>query len=116
MKKNNILKSNQEFNEIILNKVYRKNKYFVIYYRKNELQKARFGISVGKKIGKAVIRNKLKRQIRNIIDSEKKYYSNAKDYIIMVRKTCLLVTFEEMKQNLIQLLEIIDKGEKNEKK
>lgn len=112
MKKYEIVKQNREFNSIIESKKAKKNKYFVVYYQKNQLNQARFGVSVGKKIGHAVTRNKLKRQVRSIVDKNKKYYSKSLDYIIMVRKTCLLISFEEMTKFLDQLMKEISMKEK----
>lgn len=104
MKKRNVVKNNRDFNRIIELKNVVKNSYFVIYFEKTDQNEAHFGISVGKKIGNAVVRNKLKRQIRNIIDKNKKYYSNGADYIIMVRKSCLNISFLEKENYLIALL------------
>ena len=71
MKKLEIIKSSREYTEIInLNKS-KKNKYFSIYYRKNN-QDNRYGITIPKKTGTAVVRNKIKRRIKNIIDNNKK--------------------------------------------
>ena len=60
MKKNNIIKSKLEYTEIIKKCKYLKNNYFIIYYRENNKNINRYGISVPKKTGKAVIRNKIK--------------------------------------------------------
>lgn len=73
MKKINIIKKEKEFTEIIHKCSYVKNSYFVIYYRENNKYN-RYGISVPKKTGKAVIRNKIKRRIKNIIDLNEKIY------------------------------------------
>ena len=42
------------------------SKFFIAYYKnqKNNLKTSRIGISVSKKVGNAVVRNKIKRQIR----------------------------------------------------
>lgn len=115
MKKINIVKENKIFNEIINTSKCYKNRNYVIYYKINKNNKNyRFGISVGKKIGKAVIRNKLKRQIRNIIDNHKKFYDFNKDYIIIVRKNCLNLNFLEMNESFLELINKI-REEKNEK-
>ena len=116
MKKENILKNNYDFNRIIEKQEYRKNKYFVVYFATNLLNHAQFGISVGKKIGKSVVRNRLKRQVRSIVDENKKYYSNGLDYIIMVRKSCLSISYQEMKIQLYQLLNQIESKEKTYEK
>ena len=61
MKKYEVLKKKEEFNEIIKTCSYFKNKYFTIYIRKRENNFARFGLAISKKVGNAVVRNKLKR-------------------------------------------------------
>ncbi len=116
MKKINIVKSNEEFNEIIKTGKVVKNHYFVLYFKSNNLDKYRFGVSVGKKVSNAVNRNKLKRKIRNIIDNNKNLYSKGKDYIIIIRKSCLLETYQILEDNLVYLFKKLEKEIKNEKK
>lgn len=116
MKKINVVKSNLEFNNIMKTGKWFKNHYFVIYYKENELNKYRFGISVGKKICNAVNRNKLKRKVRNILDNNKNSYSNSKDYIIIIRKSCLLASYETLEENLVNLLNKVEKENRYEKK
>lgn len=85
MKKLYVVKKSSEFEKIIKTGQLTKNKSFIIYYRDNNLKYSRFGISVGKKLGNAVFRNKYKRKIREIINSSKKLYINNRDYIIILR-------------------------------
>ena len=116
MNKENIVKNNREFNNIIKNGKYCKNNEFVIYYVDNELKHSRFGISVSKKIGKAVMRNYYKRIIRNICHLNKNLYSKDKDYIIIMRKGLSLLNFEEINRSYIDLIKQINKKENYEKK
>ena len=109
MKKINTVKSNEEFNLIMNKGRCLKNKYFVLYIKDNELNRYRFGISVGKKITNAVGRNKLKRQVRNILDYHKNLYSNNKDYIIIVRKSSLDENYNVLEENLVKILEKAEK-------
>jgi ribonuclease P protein component len=105
MKKINIVKENKTFNDIINSKNVVKDKNLIIYYKDNDLSKNyRFGISVGKKIGNAVVRNKYKRKLRNIVDNNKKLYANNKDYIIIVRKNCLNISHEEIEKSFVSLI------------
>ena len=104
MKKINIVKKKQEFSDIIHSKIYTTNKLFAIYYRKNSLDIPRFGITVSKKIGTAVVRNKIKRQLKNIIDKNKNLFPNNLDYIIIVRGSVLEHSFSEIEQFLINLI------------
>ena len=70
-----------------------------IYIKDSEFDYSRFGISVSKKVGNAVIRNKVKRQLRSIIDASKKNYQKNLDYIIIVKNGFLDYSFQEIKDN-----------------
>jgi len=115
MKKINIVKNKYDFNRIIRNNKPYKYKDYIIYIERETNNTYKFGFSVGKKIGNAVTRNKVKRQLKNIID--KNIYKNGFNCIIIVGKGILERTFEEMTTNFniaIKDLNII-KEEKNEK-
>ena len=105
MKKLEIIKSSREYTEIInLNKS-KKNKYFSIYYRKNN-QDNRYGITIPKKTGTAVVRNKIKRRLKNIIDNNKKIVQSGYDYVIIVKKGVLDLTYQEMERELLKLIKL----------
>ena len=111
MKKKNIIQKEQEFTEIIKNCHYKKNDYFIIYYRNNN-EKNRYGISIPKKTGKAYIRNKIKRRIKNIIDLNEKNIHKTYDYVIIIRKRLVELNYQEIEENLIPLIKKI--GERYE--
>ena len=113
MKKKQIIQKEREFSTIINKCLYKKNNYFVIYYRENK-EHNRFGISVPTKTGKANIRNKIKRRIKNIIDQNEKVVHSPYDYVIIIRKRLLELNYQQMEQQLINLITKI--GEKNETK
>ena len=99
MKKVNILKENREFSRII--NAYKSNyfKYFNIYIEYNTNDYYKFGISVSKKVGNAVTRNRIKRQIKDIID--KKIYKNNFKCIIIVKKGILDLSYQEISNEVI---------------
>jgi len=104
MKKEEVVKKNREFEKIIHDGKCKKNNDFVIYYIENGLTNNRYGISVSKKIGNAVVRNYYKRVIRNICDKSKNLYSKKKDYIIIMRKGLISLSFEEAYKSMNDLL------------
>ena len=67
MKKINIVKKNTEFNDIIKNGIKYSNDLFYVYIVDNSFMYNRYGISVSKKIGNAVTRNKYKISHLNIL-------------------------------------------------
>lgn len=106
MKKKNIIKSKLEYTEIIKKCKYKKNPYFIIYYRKNN-NFNRYGISVPKKTGKAVIRNQIKRRLKNIIDNNEINIQKSYDYVIIIRKRLIELNYQEMETSFITLIKKI---------
>ncbi|ASZ09471.1 ribonuclease P protein component [Mesoplasma chauliocola] len=107
MKNKKIIKKNFEFQEIIAKQEFQRNSSFVIYYLKNERDYFRYGISVGKKIGNAVLRNKIKRQIRMMIqDCMKSFPEFSYDIVIIARNRMTQNTYD---QNLKELKKLINR-------
>lgn len=105
MKNKKIIKKNFEFQEIIGKQKFYRNSSFVIYYTKNDKGYFRYGISVGKKIGNAVTRNKIKRQIRMMIqDQIIKLPKFSYDIIIIARNRMLEKSFDQNQKELIKLI------------
>lgn len=99
MKKINIVKKNLDFSRIIHNQRKYKFEDYIVYIERNNEKTYRFGISVSKKIGNAVVRNKLKRQIKSIIDT--KDYQNSFNCIIILKRGILNKSYKEMENNLL---------------
>lgn len=103
MKKFEIVKEHKDFDNILKNGRYKKNKFFILYNKESNLSYARFGIAVGKKVGNAVVRNKCKRQIRMIIMNHKNLFQKGEDYIIIMKRSALDLTYQELEKELIAL-------------
>ena len=101
MKKINIVKEKRDFDKAfkLRNQTY--SKYAYIYI--NDLENYRFGICVSKKLGNAVIRNLIKRRVKDIIDKSKLHFAN-KDYIIVLKKSAVSDQYLELKEDLIGVL------------
>ena len=112
MKKYEVVKKNDEFNDIINTGKYLKNHFYNIYYKDGLQTYPKFGIAVSKKFGNAVERNKVKRQLRYLIDQNKNLFGNSNNYIIMIRKGVKDHSYSEMEEQFVQLLK---KGFSNEK-
>lgn len=106
MKKKNIIKSKLEYTEIIKKCKYIKNSHYIIYYRLNNT-KNRYGISVPKKTGKAYLRNKIKRRLKNIIDNNEFNIQKPYDYVIIIRKRLIELNYQEMEKSFISLIKKI---------
>ncbi len=105
MKKREVVKEHKDFDLIIEKGRYKKSKNFIIYNKESDYDYPRFGLAVGKKVGNAVTRNKLKRQFRMILTKHKNIFSNYQDYIIIVKRSSLMHSFQELENELINLME-----------
>lgn len=111
MKKINILKRNEDFSRIIQNNKPYKYKDYIIYKEETEEEISHFGISVGKKVGNAVTRNRIKRQIKSIIDQNP--YKNNFNCIIIVRKGITEKLFSEIESDLREVMNRVHILEEN---
>lgn len=112
MKKINIVKENRDFKKIMDSvKPYKNSCYTVFVEKKESLNNYKFGISVSKKLGNAVTRNKLKRQIKSIID--KKSYQKNFNCIIILKRDILDKSYQEKEKLLMEIFNKISiiKGE-----
>lgn len=103
MNKDHILKSNDDFQRIIDENKPFKYKEYIVYVERNSTDNYYFGFSVGKKIGNAVVRNHIKRQLKNIVS--KKHYQNGFNCIIIVNRSVLDKSFSEMENDLLNVFE-----------
>ena len=104
MKRIEMIKSHDEFTDIIKNNFYAKNKDFNIYKREGKYTYPHFGIAVSKKLGNSVNRNFLKRRMRMIIDEWKKDLSKNEDYIIIMKENVNKLSFKEMKESFLKVM------------
>ncbi|MFV0288216.1 MAG: ribonuclease P protein component [Mycoplasmatales bacterium] len=108
MKKQYVLKDKILFNKVIQKGKKVKNKYYVIYFLPNfELK---IGITIGKKLGNAPMRNYYKRVIRSICRNNFEQIPQL-NIVIIGREELKNTTYEEQNIAFINLIERI----KNEK-
>ncbi|NCA96267.1 MAG: ribonuclease P protein component [Methanomicrobia archaeon] len=99
MKVKNRVKKHEEFTKIINNAHVEKNAYFIGYILKNEFGYTRIGISVSKRLGIAVTRNRIKRQIRSMI-GENLSLDASVDIILVVRVSYDRENYQKMAEEL----------------
>lgn len=117
MNKQYRVKKSNEIEKILKEKKFSVNSYFSVYKRKNpETSHFRYAISVGKKLGNAVVRNKIKRQIRAILNELNIDLNKNTDVFIIAKVKVLDIQYQEMLKQLEYLFnkQKLIKGEKND--
>jgi len=102
MNKEKIIRKSEDYSNIISTGKKNKNNYFSIYYKESE--STLYGITVPKKVGKAVIRNKLKRQVKNIIRTNENYIQSNYNYVIIIKEPALKLDYEGLIKNILDLM------------
>jgi ribonuclease P protein component len=101
MNKQYRIKKNEEFQEIFQKGASTANRQFVIYVLDQPDQTSfKIGLSVSKKIGNAVIRNRVKRLIRQVMFEYKDYIKVGKDIVIIARRPTAEMDYYEVKSSL----------------
>ncbi|MRH44406.1 ribonuclease P protein component [Aquibacillus halophilus] len=105
MKKDYRLKKNEEF-QLVFNKGQSfANRQLVLYFiKKSQQHHFRFGLSVSKKVGNAVVRNQIKRYIRQAFSELEGQIANNYDFVVIARKPTKDMDYHQMKKSLIHVL------------
>lgn len=105
MKKSYRVKDKNEFQAILKYGKSFANRELVLYYRKRkDNDHFRIGISVGKKVGHAVMRNQIKRYIRAAVFLLKEEIKPGYDLIIIARNPTTRMQTLDIKKSLLHLL------------
>lgn len=72
------------------------NGYLVLYARENHSSANRVGITVGKKLGKAVIRNRVRRRLREVYRLNEAAFCSGYDIVVVARSKCVGAEFEKL--------------------
>jgi len=99
----NRVKKYSEFQKVISEGEVKKTCFFVSYTLPNEFGYTRFGISVPKKTGNAVVRNRIKRQVRSAIGQCSKF-TESKDIILIIRSNYKTDNFTLVKSEIQEIL------------
>lgn len=107
MKKSYRIRKNEEFTRIIGERHSIASGNFVLYSSNKRENNSRVGISVSKKLGDAVTRNRIKRQVREMIRAIYDFDNRTKDLIIIVRPPYLKNDYQN---NLLDLEKLVKKA------
>lgn len=111
MKKLYRLRKSSDFKKTMNRNLKVRTKSYLVFINPNKLDHMRIGISVSKKIGNAVVRVKVRRQIRAFF-SIYNFYNKSYDIVIITKPMFLKCTSLENKESLLNSINsLIVKGE-----
>ncbi|HVB99432.1 MAG TPA: ribonuclease P protein component [Candidatus Dormibacteraeota bacterium] len=77
---------------------------FVVFCRQNELGRNRFGTSVGRRIGGAVKRGRVRRRVREIVRLHRQEFAPGWDIVIQPRITAVQAPYASLEKELVALI------------
>ena len=99
------LKKDNDFKRIFNNGKYGQEGFIKIKSLENDLEISRFSFIVGLKVSKkAVLRNKIKRRLEEVVHSVFQQIESGFDIIVFIDKIILEKKYTEIEENLINLL------------
>ena len=70
----------------------------------------RFGFTVTKKIGNAVVRNRIRRRLREAVRRAEMHAEKATDYVLVARRAALTLQFERLVTDLLSGFEALSRS------
>lgn len=109
MEDKNRVKKRRDFTRVYQRGKSHAGKYIVLYRYKTRLDTYRVGFTVSKKVGNAVVRNKVRRRLKEIARLQPELFQPGRDYILIARPAAAQVTYRELERDLESLLKKINK-------
>ncbi len=79
------------------------NSYLVLYARRNHSATNRVGVTVSKKLGCAVVRNRARRRIREVYRLNEEAFSAGWDIVVVARSRCVSAPFDKLTEAYLSL-------------
>lgn len=73
-------------------------------YRRNELDRTRYGISTGRRVGTAVVRNRIRRRLRAILRRMGSQVEPGWDILLVARPTAAETTQHDLERALTKMM------------
>ena len=104
MKFSSALKLNHIFRRLYATQGYA-NGILVLYARPNRLGVNRVGITTGKKLGHAVVRNRARRRLREVYRLNEALFKPGFDIVVVARHKCVTADFQKLTKAYLYLAE-----------
>lgn len=105
MDKKNRLTKREYFDKVYRHGKSAANHQFVLYYMvKRQQEEFRLGVSVSKKLGNAVVRNRIRRMLKEIVRLNAARIPGGYDLILLARKPAAEMDYHEMEKSVLHVL------------
>jgi ribonuclease P protein component len=85
----------------------RSSSHFTVFFRANQLPVSRFGFSIKKALGGAVVRNRIRRRIREIVRCHRSEIPAGWDIVIHPKSSVARAEFAALTADLLRLIKSV---------
>jgi ribonuclease P protein component len=85
----------------------RSSSHFTVFFRANQLPASRFGFSIKKALGGAVVRNRIRRRIREIVRCHRWEIPAGWDVVIHPKSSVARAEFVALTADLVRLMKSV---------
>jgi len=85
----------------------RSSSHFTVFFRANELPQSRFGFSIKKALGGAVVRNRIRRRLREVVRCHRLEIPTGWDIVIHPKSSVACAPFAALTADLLRLLKSV---------
>jgi ribonuclease P protein component len=97
------LLGNDEFRAVIAKRYRCGNDLMAMYASPNGLGDCRLGVSAGKAVGNAVVRNRFKRLVREVFRMHRQEITAGVDYVVIAGKAAKELAFNDVEESFLKL-------------
>jgi ribonuclease P protein component len=88
----------------------RSSTHFTVFFRANQLPVSRFGFSIKKALGGAVVRNRIRRRVREIVRCHRQEIPAGWDIVIHPKSMVAKAPFAALAAELLRLVQSVAKS------
>jgi ribonuclease P protein component len=96
-----------DFDAVYRNGKRRSSSYFTVFLKANDLPQSRFGFSIKKALGGAVVRNRIRRRLREIVRCHRMEIPAGWDIVIHPKSTVARAETAVLTEDLLRLLKSV---------
>ncbi|OPY58844.1 MAG: Ribonuclease P protein component [Pelotomaculum sp. PtaU1.Bin035] len=99
-----VLKKNKDYKRVYSFGKSLANRHLVLFFLANNLGICRFGFTASKKVGNAVIRNRIRRLFKEACRINLKRFPAGFDFVLLARRNIVGQKYQAVEESLLKLL------------
>ncbi len=93
-----------DYDAVYRNGKRRSSSHFTVFLKANDLPHSRFGFSIKRALGGAVVRNRIRRRVREVVRLHREEISAGWDFVIHPKANVQNAAFAALESDLVRLL------------